>query len=130
MAVFDWRKAHDARLRDQESRRDDPSWPCLGRKPGDFPHQPVDDVPVGHIRTLYGNARKWILYLGRRARRKTRNRCAISLSGFATATQPASSAGARTGTQAYCNPVVGNQLDCRDGTSDGRCNKGASGQLA
>ena len=36
MAIFDWRKAHDARLRDQESRRDDPSWPVPGRKPGDL----------------------------------------------------------------------------------------------
>jgi hypothetical protein len=44
MAVFDWRKAHDARLRDQESRRDDPSWPCLGRKPGDLAPREVFGV--------------------------------------------------------------------------------------
>src|ERR1019366_6916658 len=36
MAVFDWRKAHDARLRDQETRQDDPSWPVPGRKLGDL----------------------------------------------------------------------------------------------
>jgi hypothetical protein len=48
----------------------------------------------------------------------------------ALATPPASYGDATTGTPAYCKPVVGSPLDCRDGTSDGRCNKGASGQLA
>ena len=43
MAVFDWRKAHDARLRDQESRQDDPSWPVPGRKPGDLLRAAGDD---------------------------------------------------------------------------------------
>ena len=48
----------------------------------------------------------------------------------APATPPAAFADAKPGTQACCTPVVGNQLDCQDGTSDGRCNKDASGQQA
>jgi hypothetical protein len=49
---------------------------------------------------------------------------------FASATLIASADGATTGTPDYCKPVVGNQLDCRDGTRDGRRNRDASGQQA
>jgi hypothetical protein len=49
---------------------------------------------------------------------------------FASATPIASAGGATTGTPDDCKPVVGNQLDCRDGTSDGRRNRDASGQQA
>ncbi len=48
----------------------------------------------------------------------------------ALATPPAAFVGATPGTTAYCKRVAGSLLDCRDGTSDGRCNKGASGQQA
>jgi hypothetical protein len=48
----------------------------------------------------------------------------------ALAMPPASSADARTGTPAYCKHAVGSQLDCRDGTSDGRRNRDASGSEA
>jgi hypothetical protein len=42
----------------------------------------------------------------------------------------AASDDAMPGTKAYYKPDVGSQLDCRDGTSDGRRNKDASGQQA
>jgi hypothetical protein len=48
----------------------------------------------------------------------------------ALATPPASYGDAATGSPAYCRHVAVSQLDYRDGTSDGRCNMGASGQLA
>jgi hypothetical protein len=48
----------------------------------------------------------------------------------ALATPPASYGDATTGKKACRKPVVGSQLDFRGGTSDGRYNKGASGQLA
>jgi hypothetical protein len=41
---------------------------------------------------------------------------------------PVSFGDATPGTQAYCRPAGGNQLDCPDGTSDDRRNRDASGQ--
>jgi hypothetical protein len=47
----------------------------------------------------------------------------------ALATPPASYGDATSGSPAYYRHVAVSQLDYWDGTSDGRCNKGASGQL-
>ena len=48
----------------------------------------------------------------------------------ALATPTASYGDAATGSPAYYRHAAVSQLDCRGGTSDGRCNKGASGQQA
>src|ERR1035437_5867452 len=48
----------------------------------------------------------------------------------ALATPPAAYGDATTGSPSYYRHVAVSQLDYRDGTSDGRCNKGASGQQA
>ena len=48
----------------------------------------------------------------------------------ALATPPAAFDGAAPGMHPYCKHAAVSQLGYQDGTSDGRCNKGASGQQA
>jgi hypothetical protein len=43
---------------------------------------------------------------------------------------PAAFDGADPGMHDYCKHAAASQLGYQDGTSDGRCNKGASGQQA